>query len=71
MNAEMTNMKDAANEPLNSDRPRQGPGLEPGCDRRQPFDNSGLDQIPQPRADDPPYREWWVIDALDSTARRK
>ena len=54
-----------------------GRELEPRQDRRQPFDNSGLDEIPQPRSDDPPYRDWWAVEngcsdgASGSTARRK
>ena len=70
MNAEPT-MTNPTFDPSNSDTPRQGPGREAGRDQRQPFDNSGLDQIPQPRSDDPPYRDWWVVDTLDSKARRK
>jgi hypothetical protein len=68
MRAETT-MNAPMNEPLDTEKPRQEPEAIPH--RRQPFDNSGLDQIPQPRSDDPPYRNWWVVETLDSRARRK
>lgn len=29
---------------------------------RQPFDTSDLDTIPTTNDDDPPYRNWWVVD---------
>jgi hypothetical protein len=29
---------------------------------RQPFDTSDLDRLPGARHDDPPYRDWWVVD---------
>jgi hypothetical protein len=32
------------------------------AERRRPFDNSELGRIPRPTPDDPPYREWWVLD---------
>jgi hypothetical protein len=28
---------------------------------RRPFDPSELEKLPPPRADDPPYRSWWVV----------
>jgi hypothetical protein len=28
---------------------------------RRPFDRSELEKLPPPRADDPPYRSWWVV----------
>ena len=46
--------------PENS-RPDAVPDGESGGAR--PFDNSGLQDIPQPRTDDPPYRNWWAIEA--------
>jgi hypothetical protein len=32
---------------------------------RRPFDRSELEKLPPPRADDPPYRSWWVVSASD------
>jgi hypothetical protein len=32
---------------------------------RRPFDRSELEKLPPPRADDPPYRSWWVLSASD------
>lgn len=29
---------------------------------RMPFDISDLDRIPETTDEDPPYRNWWVID---------
>ena len=31
-------------------------------DARPPFDTSDLDAIPQPTDEDPPYRQWWVVE---------
>jgi hypothetical protein len=30
--------------------------------QRQPFDTTDLARIPAPTADDPPYRNWWVVE---------
>ncbi len=30
---------------------------------RRPFDDSELEELPRARSDDPPYQDWWVIDA--------
>jgi len=37
--------------------------LEPRRDGQRPFDSSEIDELPRPRSDDPPYQNWWVIDA--------
>ena len=37
--------------------------LEPAREARRPFDASDLDKLPRVRSDDPPYQNWWVIDA--------
>ncbi len=37
--------------------------LEPSRSERRPFENSEIDELPRPRSDDPPYQNWWVIDA--------
>ena len=37
--------------------------LEPRRNEQRPFDDSEIDQLPRPRSDDPPYQDWWVIDA--------
>jgi hypothetical protein len=31
----------------------------------RPFDPSELEKLPPPRADDRPYRAWWVLSASD------
>lgn len=31
--------------------------------KRRPFDDCEIDELPRPRSDDPPYQNWWVIDA--------
>ena len=30
-------------------------------ERRPPFDTTDLEKLLAPRADDPPYRSWWVV----------
>ena len=37
--------------------------LEPARNGRRPFDDAEIDELPRPRSDDPPYQNWWVIDA--------
>jgi hypothetical protein len=37
--------------------------FEPARSQRRPFDDSEIDELPRPRSDDPPYQNWWVIDA--------
>lgn len=29
---------------------------------KRPFDTSGMNWVPDPEQDDPPYRDWWVVD---------
>jgi hypothetical protein len=36
-------------------------GQTEGQRRRAPFDTSDLNNIPRTNADDPPYRNWWVV----------
>ncbi|MGD9922086.1 MAG: hypothetical protein AB7V13_11655 [Pseudorhodoplanes sp.] len=31
-------------------------------ERRAPFDTSELNNIPRTTDEDPPYRDWWVVD---------
>lgn len=76
-----TIMSQPFEEPQDPEKQRQESGREPEAGRgsSQPFDNSGLDDIPQPRSDDPPYRNWWVVEtcgresapAAGSTGRGK
>lgn len=48
-------------EPQDRDRQNRTPATSHGNgERKQPFDNSELDDIPAPRSDDPPYQNWWV-----------
>jgi hypothetical protein len=47
---------------FNPEKPRHREP-EPGRTERRPFDDSEIEQMPRPRADDPPYQNWWVIDA--------
>jgi hypothetical protein len=37
--------------------------MEPARGAQRPFDSSEIDELPRPRSDDPPYQNWWVIDA--------
>jgi hypothetical protein len=30
-------------------------------ERHPPFDTTDLEKLLAPRADDPPYRSWWVV----------
>jgi hypothetical protein len=39
------------------DEARWNSGKEP----RRPFPAFDFDKLPPPRADDPPYRPWWVL----------
>lgn len=34
-------------------------------ERRAPFDSSDLVNIPPTTDDDPPYRNWWVVNDTD------
>ena len=43
--------------------PERHGNFEPARSQRRPFDNSEIDEFPRPRSDDPPYQNWWVIDA--------
>ncbi len=54
----MTHSNDHQSEP---ERQHNGPASDSAQNPR-PFDNSGLNDIPQPRSDDPPYRNWWVVE---------
>jgi hypothetical protein len=36
---------------------------EPTRNGRRPFNETEIDELPRPRSDDPPYQNWWVIDA--------
>jgi hypothetical protein len=29
---------------------------------KRPFDTSELNRVPEHEDDDPPYRDWWVVD---------
>jgi hypothetical protein len=54
-----------ANEATQDDRNRlitdgENAQSESGQSKR-PFDTSGLNWVPEPKDDDPPYRDWWVI----------
>jgi hypothetical protein len=43
---------------------KQRPGEVPENMRdapRRPFEAFDFDKLPLPRADDPPYRPWWVV----------
>jgi hypothetical protein len=67
-----TIMSHSTKEPSDYEKLGLASGLEPDFrNSRLPFDNSGLDQIPQPRSDDPPYRNWWVVETLDRREPRK
>ena len=52
-------------QPLHQEKPRN----ERQMDResinreRRPFDTSEINKLPLVRSDDPPYQNWWVIDA--------
>ena len=37
------------------------PGDVPEDAPRRPFEAVDLEKLPAPRADDPPYRPWWVV----------
>ena len=48
-------------EPQDPDRQnRTPPTSHSNSELKQPFDNSELNDIPAPRADDPQYQSWWV-----------
>jgi hypothetical protein len=49
-------------ERLQQPRPRERRDDGASRDRRPPFDTSELDTIPCTTDDDPPYRNWWVVD---------
>ncbi len=51
-------------EPQDPEKQRAGDGGNAGIEQtsRQPFDTSDLQRIPTARQDDPPYRDWWVMD---------
>jgi len=49
-----------AGEQFDPEKQRQEP--DTAQIRRRPFDTSGLHDIPQPRSDDPPYQDWWVVE---------
>jgi len=56
-------------EPANRDRDRHERDDSSGTGGGQtprPFDTSELDNLPAAQGDDPPYRDWWVVEgALD------
>ena len=31
-------------------------------DARRPFDERAFERLPKPTNQDPPYRDWWVVD---------
>jgi hypothetical protein len=54
----------ANGEMWNKDRPRmdaENAQSESGRNKR-PFDTSGMNWVPEHEDDDPPYRDWWVVD---------
>ncbi len=53
--------------PQHRETQRQVPETELGQESARPFDNSGLNDVPQPRSDDPPYRDWWVVETSGRT----
>jgi hypothetical protein len=46
---------------------KKGPGEMPRerDEARRPFDRTELEKLLPPRADDPPYRSWWVLSASE------
>ena len=51
-------------QPLRQEKPRNDrPRDRDPARKRRPFDNSEINQLPRVRSDDPPYQNWWVIDA--------
>jgi hypothetical protein len=47
------------------ERPEEDRGEDKRQSRRMPFDNAGLNDIPGPTNEDPPYRSWWVVTDTD------
>lgn len=52
-------MRCAMIDPETRERSQERREVDP-CSR--PFDNSDLSKIPHATSDDPPYRNWWVVD---------
>ena len=52
-------------QPLRQEKPRNDRPRDraPANRKRRPFDNSEINELPRVRSDDPPYQNWWVIDA--------
>jgi len=48
------------------DREQKNGGNEPStrsdsAGGGRPYDSAGLEKVPRPTDDDPPYRPWWVL----------
>jgi hypothetical protein len=58
-------MSNAMTDPFHPEKQRHERRLdmEPSRAGHRPFDSSEIDELPRPRSDDPPYQNWWVIDA--------
>jgi hypothetical protein len=52
-------------DPRVPEQPEENRGEAERQSRRMPFDNAGLNEIPGPTNDDPPYRSWWVVTDTD------
>jgi hypothetical protein len=51
-------------DPDNRDRQRDEQSERSGSERApRPFDSSELGNIPTIGDDDPPYRDWWVVES--------
>lgn len=53
-------------DPETPDQPQERHQQTERSERRAPFDSSELNNIPRTTEEDPPYRNWWVVNDPDS-----